>query len=552
LGVEAEALSPAELIRGVLRAPVDLLYNGGVGTYVKAATETQADAVDKANDPVRVDARELRCRVVGEGGNLGFTQRGRIEYAQSGGPEHLGGRINTDAIDNVAGVNTSDHEVNIKILLDGLLRRQEIQEPERNQLLVEMTDAVAANVLYDSYVQGQAISLSLIQAKPMIDVHGRLIRWLELQAGLDRELEALPSEDEISERKSTDRGLTSPEIAVVIAYCKIHLYAELLESDLPEDDYLGHDLEHYFPHALERFRPRMGSHRLRREIIASVVANELVDRAGTTFAFRLGEETGAPTPLLARGYTVAREVFRLLSFWHQVEALDGQIGAAVQLDMLIEGRRLAERAARALVRGNPTRIDIESSVRRFEPGVRLLDDQLEDLLEGADLDAFRGRAGELQDSGVPAELARRVAAMPSQPAAFDVVTVAADGRHELAAATRAYFRIGARLELNWLRDRIVELPRANRWQALARTALREELLGAQRELTREILEATVGAADTDQAIDRWSATHAAGVERLQQTLAEIRASGIYDTTTLAVGLREVRALIRGQTGFTRA
>jgi glutamate dehydrogenase len=245
-------------------------------------------------------------------------------------------------------------------------------------------------------------------------------------------------------------------------------------------------------------------------------------------------------------------VFRLLSFWRQVEALDGQLDAPVQLDMLIEGRRLAERATRALVRGNPTRIDIEPSVRRFEPGVRLLDEQLEDLLEGSDLDAFRGRAEELQDAGVPAELARRVAAMPSQPAAFDVVTVATDGRHELAAATRAYFRIGSRLELNWLRDRIVELPRANRWQALARTALREELLGAQRELTREILEATVGAADTDQAIDRWSATHATGVERLQQTLAEIRASGTYDTTTLAVGLREVRALIRGQTGFTRA
>jgi glutamate dehydrogenase len=386
----------------------------------------------------------------------------------------------------------------------------------------------------------------------MIDVHGRLIRWLEQEAGLDRELERLPDEEEISERKSADRGLVSPEIAVMMAYCKIRLYAELLASDLPEDDFLSHDLEHYFPRDLDRFRDRMRSHRLRREIIATVVANELVDRAGTTFVFRLGEETGAPTPLLARGFTVARQVFGLLSFWRAVEGLDGRIDAAVQLNMLIEGRRLAERATRALVRGNPTRIDIASSVSRFEPGVKLLAEQLDSLLEGADLDAFQAKVQELEAAGVPHELARRVAAMPTEPAAFDVVTVATDGGHELTAVTKAYFRIGARLELNWLRDRIVELPRANRWQALARTALREELLGAQRELTREILEATVGAADTDQAIDRWSATHQAGVERLLQTLAEIRASGTYDTTTLAVALREVRGLIRGQTGFTRA
>jgi glutamate dehydrogenase len=338
----------------------------------------------------------------------------------------------------------------------------------------------------------------------------------------------------------------------MMAYGKIHLYSELLDSDLPEDDYLEHDLDHYFPQPLKRFRDQMRSHRLRREIIATVVANELVDRGGSTFAFRLGEESGAPTPLLARGYTVAREVFRLLSFWRSVEALDGQIDASIQLDMLIEARRLAERGTRALVRGNPTRIDIDGAVRRFEPGVRLLEEQLEDLLQGTDRDRFRQRAQELQDAGVPPQLARRVAAMPSQPAAFDVVTVAADGRHDLTAAAQAYFRIGSRLELNWLRDRIVELPRANRWEVLARTALREELLGAQRELTREVLEATVGAADTDQAIDRWSATHEAGVERLLQTLAEIRASGTYDTTTLAVALREVRGLIRGQAGFTRA
>ncbi len=250
LSIEGDQLQPAELIQAILRAPVDLLFNGGIGTYVKASSEAHADAVDKTNDLLRVDGRELRCRVVGEGGNLGFTQRGRIEYALAGGPDCEGGRINTDAIDNVAGVNTSDHEVNIKILLDSLVRRGEIEFDERNQLLAEMTDAVTKQVLCDSYVQDQAISLTLAQAQPMIDVHGRLIRWLEQGSGLDRELESLPDDEEISARKSKGLGLVAPEVAVMMAYCKVELYAELLGSDLPEDDYLAHDLEQYFPQPL--------------------------------------------------------------------------------------------------------------------------------------------------------------------------------------------------------------------------------------------------------------------------------------------------------------
>jgi glutamate dehydrogenase len=291
---------------------------------------------------------------------------------------------------------------------------------------------------------------------------------------------------------------------------------------------------------------------LRREIIATVVANQLVDRAGTTFVFRLVEETGAPAALLARAFAVAREVFDLRTFWQSVEALDNQVDASVQLEMLIDGRRLAERASRALVRGNPTRINIANSVKAFEPGVRLLERELDGLLEGADLEAFKARAAELRDGGVPAELARRAAAMTYQPAAFDVVMVATVTNHHLENAARAYFRLGSELELNWLRDRIVELPRANRWQVLARTALREELLGAHRELTREILQSVAAVAGPDEAFEKWSAQHAAGVERLLQTVAEIRASRTYDTTTLAVALREVRALIRGETGFTRA
>ena len=292
LGISAERLSPNELISELLRAPVDLLFNGGIGTYVKAAEESNLQAGDRANDAVRVDGGQLRCRVVGEGGNLGLTQRGRIEYALRGGPDESGGQIFNDAIDNVAGVNCSDHEVNIKILLDGLDGAAALTEDRRNELLASMTDAVAEQVVYGSYTQTQAMSIALAQAVSMRDVHARMITHLERTAGLDRELEFLPSETTLAQRRSDRRGLVAPEIAVLMAYCKIHLNALLLDSNLPDDEYLVPDLERYFPKALSRYSDAMRSHRLRRELIATVVSNQLVDRAGTTFAFRLNEETG--------------------------------------------------------------------------------------------------------------------------------------------------------------------------------------------------------------------------------------------------------------------
>jgi glutamate dehydrogenase len=546
LAIDADELAPTELISAILKAPVDLLWNGGIGTYVKARTETHADAGDKTNDALRVNGDELRCRVVGEGGNLGFTQRGRIEYALKGGPEQSGGRINTDAIDNVAGVNCSDHEVNIKILLNGLVSKGEMTEDARNELLVEMTDAVAERVLYGSYTQTQAMSLALAQAAPMIDVHARLIRRLEQVAGLNRELEFLPTDEAIGERKVAHQGLVAPELAVVMAYCKIHTYAELLESDLPEDPYLAHDLERYFPSPLpERYSQQMREHRLRREIIATVVANQLVDRAGTTFAFRLGEETGAPTAMLARGYAVAREVFDMRAFWDKVEALDNKVSADVQLQMLIEGRRLVERATRWLVRAHPEAIDIEATTRRFEPGARLLAGACPAVLGSEDREAFSARGAELEAAGVPSELAVRTAAMPRLLSVFDVVEVASATGRPLEAVMATYFAIGSQVALSWLRDRILELPRANRWQALARAALRDDLYSLQREVTQEVLEGAPSGADAEEAIEVWRQRNGAAIERVLGMLDDIRASSTYDTTTLPVALREVRNLIRG-------
>jgi glutamate dehydrogenase len=551
LAIEADELPPAELVAAILKAPVDLLWNGGIGTYVKAREETNADVGDKTNDALRVNGDQLRCRVVGEGGNLGLTQRGRIEFALRGGPEHEGGRINTDAIDNVAGVNCSDHEVNIKILLDGLVAKGELTEDQRNELLVEMTDSVSEHVLYGSYTQTQALSLSLAQAAPMIDVHARLIRQLEQEAGLNRELEFLPTEEAIGERKVADQGLVSPELAVMMAYCKIKTYAELLDSDLPEDPFLAQDLERYFPSPLpERYSSQMREHRLRREIIATVVANQLVDRAGTTFSFRLGEETGASAALLARAYAVAREVFDMRSFWEGIEALDNKVAAATQLEMLIEGRRLVERSARWLVRAHPSGIDIEATIDRFKPGATSLSEACPGVLGNDDREAFGARVGELQAAGVPAELAERTAQMPRLPSVFDIVEVASSTERPLEIVMETYFVLSSRVALTWLRDRILELPRANRWQALARAALRDDITSLQRELTHEVLLGAPDQATADQALASWRERNAVALDRATSIVDDIQASRSYDTTTLPVALREVRNLIRSARSST--
>src|SRR4051795_6131183 len=335
LDVDAERLTPSELIQAILRAPVDLLWNGGIGTYVKSAHETHADVGDKANDAVRVNGRDLRARVVGEGGNLGFTQRGRIEYALAGG------RVNTDAIDNAGGVNCSDHEVNIKILLDSVVAAGDLTGKQRNELLAEMTDAVAELVLRGGYRQTQALALARAQAPAMLDVHDRLMRSLEQAGRLDRALEALPDAETIGERRSARIGLTQPELAVLVAYAKITVYAALLDSDLPEDPYLSRMLAEYFPAPLpERFPEPMERHRLRREIIATYVTNSMVDRAGSTFAYRMHEDTGAPASDIARAYAAASEVFDMRSFWTDVEALDLAVAADTQVAMLLDARRL--------------------------------------------------------------------------------------------------------------------------------------------------------------------------------------------------------------------
>jgi glutamate dehydrogenase len=540
LDLREEALAPNELIRALLRAPVDLLWNGGIGTYVKASVETHPDAGDKANDAVRVDASELRCRVIGEGGNLGLTQPGRIEFALAGG------RLNTDAIDNSGGVDCSDHEVNIKVLLDAAVADGDLTRKQRDELLAEMTEAVAGLVLKNDYEQTETLSLADAQSAAMIDVHARFLERLETKAKLDRELEALPGGEELMERKHDHRGLTRPELAVALAYSKIYLYAELLDSDVPEDAHLSAELDRYFPAPLpERFGELMHAHRLRREIIATQVVNNMLHGGGTTFAFRLHEETGARASEIARAYAAARDIFEMRPQWDEIEALDNRVEAAVQIEMLLEGRRLIERGSRWLLRNRGRPLDIGATVQFFAPGAAVLYDALPRLLGASDVEPLTVRADELEQAGVPPSLALRVASLGTMFATFDVVEVAEEAGLEVERVAAVHFRLGERLELHWLRDRIVALPRDDRWRALARAALRDDLYGLHRALTAAVLHDALPDGTVKERVDAWVAENPAS-ERCLQTLAEIRVGRVFDTTTLPVAVREVRNLLQAR------
>ncbi len=529
LGTDADVLRPAELIKAVLRAPVDLLWNGGIGTYVKASTETHGDVGDKANDAVRIDAGNLRARVVGEGGNLGFTQRARIEYALAGG------RINTDAIDNSAGVDCSDHEVNIKILLDAVVADGEMTVRQRDRLLAEMTGEVAAMVLRDNYDQTGALAVARAQAAPMVDVHARYLRKLESEGSLDRAIEFLPGDDVLAQRRSAGIGLTSPEFAVLLAYTKLDVAHRLLASDACEDPWFERELAAYFPAPLrdERFATAMARHPLRREIIATRVTNLLVDRAGTSFVHRLAEETGASVPELTRAHAAAWEIFGLEELWIGVEVLDNVVPAATQVDMVLPIRRLAERASRWLVRHGPRPLDVAGLLATFGPGAARLAGLLPALLSSVDRDAADARAVGWVGDGAGKELAARVAVLDALTPALDVIEVA--GESDLEAVAAVYFDLGTRLELDWLRDRIAALPRDDRWQALARSALGDDYGRERAALTVEIVR-------DGGRLEDWMAAHRPAVDRFLAVIDDIRAGAPPDLATLSVAMREARAL----------
>jgi glutamate dehydrogenase len=538
LGIEEDSLQPDQLVKAILKAPVDLLWNGGIGTYVKSSEETNADAGDKANDNVRISAPELRCRVVGEGGNLGLTQSGRIEFAMEGG------RINTDAIDNSAGVDTSDHEVNIKILLGQVIADGAMTRRQRDELLAEMVDDVAVHVLEDNEAQTRALYNAASQALSMLDVHARGLTALE-RAGLNRELEYLPSDEELRARASSGHALTMPELAVVLAYAKSAIFTDLVASDLPEDPFCSKELERYFPAALrERHLEQLGRHRLRREIIATRITNNMVNRSGTTFVFRLAEETGSSTSDITRAHLASWEMFGMHEVWSDIEALDSRVSSAVQIELFLEARKLVERASRWLLGHRRHPLDVAATVSDFADGLALLADHLPGLVGPADTAWQESATKRNVAAGVPEELARRIAELPALFAGLDLSDIARAASRDLEATASVYFALGEPLLLDWLLARIVALPRDDRWQALARAAVREDLYSARASITSEVLRLGEPGMSGVEHVARWLSEIGSVADRCLVAIHGIVASGRADLAALSVALREIRGLVQ--------
>ncbi|RNL63076.1 NAD-glutamate dehydrogenase [Nocardioides marmoriginsengisoli] len=532
LGVEASAMTPAELMRAILLAPVDLLWNGGIGTYVKAAAESDADAADKANDAIRVDGGDLRVRCVGEGGNLGFTQRGRIEFALTGG------RINTDFIDNSAGVDTSDHEVNIKILLDKVVGEGDLTGKQRNELLASMTDEVGDLVLADNYDQNLALANAGAQAPALLHVHEDWMRSLEAAGLLNRELEALPSRREVAARIETGEGLSGPELAVLLSYTKIVLADQLLESAIADDPFLRGDLYRYFPTTMRQdYRTAMEAHPLRREIVVTQLVNQLVNGAGMTYVHRLAGETSASTDQLALANFVSREIFGAAALNRQINALDNQLDAEVQTRVRLEVRTLVERASRWLVNNRRLPLDSEAVVEEFEVTVEKVTAALPELMTGLELAAFEARSEAFVAIGVPADLAAKVAACPPAYMVLGIVQTAARADADPLEVARLHFALAELLGLPGLVTRILALPRRDRWQTMARAALRDDLHSVHAQLTGQALDATD--------LEAWRMANAAAVERAAATFAMICADEDADLARMSVALRVLRSLVEG-------
>ncbi|MFF0096914.1 NAD-glutamate dehydrogenase [Streptomyces canus] len=541
LGIEDKVtkMTPADLMKAILKAPVDLLWNGGIGTYVKASTETHADVGDKANDPIRVDGADLRVRVVGEGGNLGLTQLGRIEFALHGG------KINTDAIDNSAGVDTSDHEVNIKILLNGLVAEGDMTVKQRNKLLAEMTDEVGRLVLRNNYAQNTAIANALAQSKDMLHAQQRFMRHLVREGHLDRALEFLPTDRQIRERLGAAQGLTSPETAVLLAYTKITVAEELLHTSLPDDPYLHGLLHTYFPAALrEKFPEHIDNHPLHREITTTVLVNDTVNTGGTTYLHRLREETGASLEEIVRAQTVARAIFRSGVVWDGVESLDNLVEAAVQTRIRLHSRRLVERGTRWLLNNRPQPLQLAETVEFFGDRVEQVWSQLPKLLRGADLEWYQKIYDELTGVGVPDELATRVAGFSSAFPTLDIVSVADRMGRDPMDVAEVYYDLADRLHITQLMDRIIELPRADRWQSMARASIREDLYAAHSALTADVLAVGNGTSTPEQRFKAWEEKNAPILSRARTTLDEIQGSDSFDLANLSVAMRTMRTLLR--------
>jgi glutamate dehydrogenase len=479
---DVEHMAPNDLLSAVLKAPVDLLFNGGIGTYVKASSETHDDVRDRANNGLRVNGGELRCKIIGEGGNLGMTQKGRIEAAQKGV------LLNTDFIDNSAGVDTSDHEVNIKILLDDAVQRGELTVDARNVQLAAMTAEVGELVLWDNYRQNQAITLMEHQSVSRIGSMAHFICTLEAEGTLDRQVENLPTDAELTERKARGLGLTRPELAVLLSYDKMRLFQQLLDSDVPEDPYLSRELVRYFPLPLhEKYAANMQRHRLKREIIATSVTNSTINRMGATFMMRMQEDTGQRPAAIAKAYTAAREILDARKLWAEIEALDSEVAEDTQIDALKQVWSLLRHLTRWLLNRPGGSLDIAANVARYRAGVAALRKALPGVLTPTGKGDLSCNQEKWEGLGMPAGLALKLARIPVLRASLDMVEVAQQSGQPIERVATVFYELGEALDLEWLRGQIEALPVEGHWHAQARGSLLDELNQQHRALAQQVL-----------------------------------------------------------------
>ncbi|RKQ96354.1 glutamate dehydrogenase (NAD) [Kushneria sinocarnis] len=539
-GISANRLSPAELIHALLGAEVDLIWNGGIGTYIKSSSESHAEVGDKANDNLRIDGRDLHARVIGEGGNLGVTQLGRREAADHGV------RVNTDFIDNAGGVNCSDHEVNIKILLDDVVARGDMTEKQRNELLSQMTDEVAELVIDDNYRQTQALSLSRRLSKDNMGPYRRFVRDLEEIGVLDRELEALPDDQTLAERQRNGEGLTHPELAVLISYAKIDLKSTLGDAELLEDDYIQQHVERAFPATLlERYGDEAYRHRLKSQIVATQLAGDVVDHMGIPFVRRLMDIAGAGSADVVRAYVIARDSFSLPTLWHEIESLDYRIDSDIQYEMMLSLVRLVRRATRHFMRHSGSH-GVRDTIEHFASRLNQLQENIGERLRGGAREQWQQLRDRYVEAGVPEQLASRVAATDSLYAGLGIIDTARMTNEKLERVADTYFALGERLQLPWMLDQINRLEVHDSWEAQAREALRDDLDRQQLTLTSSVLRLESAPLEVDERVEHWLEVHRGRIDRWCDLLEEVHSGSQTGYALFTVAVRALGELAESQ------
>jgi len=539
LGISDTHLKPNDLIHLLLQAKVDLIWNGGIGTYVKAKSENHQEVGDRANDPVRVNGKDLRCKVFGEGGNLGMTQKGRIEFALNGGA------CNTDFIDNAAGVDCSDHEVNIKILLNELVRQKTLTREQRNELLEAMTENVAQLVLHNNYRQTQAISLAYYRCQSDFSEYWRFILARESEGQLNRELEALPDDEVLAEREKLSLGLTRPEISVLLSYGKMLLKDTVLASNIPEDQYVAKSITGAFPdQLLKQYPAQVEHHSLRREIITNQIVNEVINIMGLTFCQRQVASTGATVAEVVRAYVVVRDVLRLDKVWAQVEALDYKVPSEVQFELFHALMRLGRRASRWMLRNRRSCLNPQQEVQAFGPKLVELQLLLPTLFSRQESNGWMEEVERIVAQGVQQNIAVLVASSNFLYFGFGIADIAVSTGKPVGLVLELYHRISTELDLDWFADQIVNLEPSTRWEDFARESYVDDLENQRRSLTFTLLSNAHSAKDIEAVIDVWKAAQAPLIARWGEMAQELHAAPNGDFAMFSVALRELLDIVQ--------